>query len=133
MIYQTLSEQLTESATELLQEALLHPSVLDTKRLSLVPLYGVTPQEICDIRVLLDIKALEFQLSPQCPFYTIMPADQFYSSLNSHWIAVRGGSRVLALAMQELSAGRIKQNDETLLIQIIEKLPSEFLLIIRNL
>lgn len=133
MIYQTLSEQLSESASELLHEALLRPSVLDTKRLSLVPLYGVTPREICDIRVLLDIKSLEDQLSPQCPFYTIMPADQSYSLLNSHWIAVRGGSCVLALAMQELSAGCIKQNDKTLLVQIIEKLPPEFQLIIRNL
>lgn len=97
-----------------------------------MPLYGVTPQDIISVSQLRDIKFLEEQLSPRFPYYTIMPITEANTALSQSWIAISGGTQVQEMAMQELSAGRIGHHDEMLLMQIIEKMPADQCLLIRN-
>ncbi len=133
MIFQKLCELLTPSAYALIRDALLRPSILQSKRISLIPLYGVTKLEIQEVERLLEIYKLEIQLSSSCPYCTIMTNVDAVATLGFNWLSFPGGVEVTELSIQELSAGRITACDEFLLIQILLKLPVNQRLLIRNI
>lgn len=133
MIFKKLCELLTPCAYSLLRDALLRPSILQSKRISLIPLYGVTKFEIDEVETLLEINNFESQLSSSCPYCTIMSNVDSVATLSRNWLSFPGGVDINELSIQELSAGRITPGDEFLLIQIILKLPVNQRLLIRNL
>ncbi|AJY53259.1 hypothetical protein [Halomonas sp. KO116] len=120
------------NAKALLDSAMKSPTIIEDKRISIIPLYGVDSNEIAYVKNLIRINELEKMLSAKRPYYTLMEADSRDVSTNGTWVRFSGGSNIVELALQELTNGKVTPEDETIFSQILNLLPPQYNLIVRS-
>jgi len=132
VIFKLLRAELSLNAKALLESAMKAPTIIDDKRISIIPLYGVDSDEVDDVKKLLRINEYEMMLSAKRPYYTLMETDRGDVSTNGTWVRFAGGSSIVELALQELTNGKVSPDDEMIFSQILKLLPPQYNLIVRS-